>query len=227
MYKKCSLFFVLSLFLGILLVPGSVSAQEDIGGSPGESVWAVTDVRVIGYLDISEEDSWEYIGDNRVEAYQHAFHAAAEEGQSRVFNVLNLVPAVNGHHFSSVTSMGYDSLGTDGLMNCGEEVSALVCTDKSGLGMSAGFEGELARGSVHTNIRMSPIMSPTAFYNFSGRVAEGRVATGVVVRSGSGNAEGGLASQSNYSQQITAEGEFYISHTARVGLGKGWSSCIW
>jgi len=207
------------LVLCILLVPQAALAQPDtwVTYSPGRT-WAVTDIRHIGSLNMSQDYSHSYSGNNVSEEFAHSFYANATEGKTRIYDVLSVVPTNRGSRLWSATSIGYNPLGTTGRLSGGEDTTVGVlytakralCQPEGRLCSSAGSRFMLTYGSVHTSARANNPMS-LAEYEFSS-LGEGEVSTGCNVISGSGEP------QTSYSQLITVEGEFNIDYSANFNL---------
>jgi len=201
------------------LTPGDTSAQSDtwVTYSPGRT-WAVTDIRHIGSLNMSQDYSHSYSGNNVSEEFAHSFYANATEGKVRIYDVLSVVPTNRGSRLWSATSIGYNPVGTTGQLSGGEDTTVGVsytanralCQPEGYLCSSAGSRFMLTNGSVHTSARANRPMS-LAEYEFSS-LGEGEVSTGCNVISGSGD------SQTSYSQLITVEGEFNIDYNANFNL---------
>ena len=220
------LVIVFCLVVGGSLIPRFAWTQ-DINSEVLRSTWVITDIRSIGFLDISRDYSQEYTGKTRAEMYAHSLQATAPEGSSRVFNVLSLSPTGYGNKFWSGTHIGYDSAGTTGQLTSKEQGDVTICRDGSGLSMGAGFEAELTRGVIHSNMRTDPIISPTSSYDLSANVYSGRVETGVSALSAYSNADDGIYAQGSYTQRIAVEGAFHIYYSANVDLDRHSPCCPW
>jgi len=207
------------LVLCLVLVPQAALAQPDtwVTYSPGRT-WAVTDIRHIGSLNMSQDYSHSYSGNNVSEEFAHSFYANATEGKTRIYDVLSVVPTNRGSRLWSATSIGYNPLGTTGRLSGGEDTTVgilytakrALCQPEGRLCSSAGSRFMLTNGSVHTSARANNPMS-LAEYDFSS-LGEGQVSTGCNVISGSGEP------QTSYSQLITVEGEFNIDYSANFNL---------
>jgi len=207
------------LVLCILLVPQAALAQPDawVTYSP-DRTWAVTDIRHVGSLNMSQDYSHSYSGNNVSEEFAHSFYANTPEGKTRIYDVLSVVPTNRGSRLWSTTSIGYNPLGTTGRLSGGEDTTVGVsytakralCQPEGRLCSSAGSRFLLTNGSVHTSTRANSPMS-LAEYDFSS-LGEGEVSTGCNVISGSGEP------QTSYSQLITVEGEFNIDYSANFNL---------
>ena len=208
------------LVLCLLLAPQAALAQPDtwVTHSPSSRTWAVTDIWHIGSLNMSQDYSHSYSGNNVSEEFDHSFYANTPEGKTRIYDVLSVVPTNRGSRLWSATSIGYNPLGTTGRLSGGEDTTVGVsytanralCQPEGYLCSYAGSRFVLTNGSVHTSARVNSPMS-LAVYDFSS-LGEGQVSTGSSVISGSGG------SQTSYSQLITVEGEFNIDYSANFNL---------
>lgn len=208
------------LVLCLLLVSQAALAQPDtwVTHSPSSRTWAVTDIRHIGSLNMSQDYSHSYSGNNVSEESAHSFYANTSEGKTRIYDVLSVVPTNRGSRLWSATSIGYKPLGTTGRLSGGEDTTVGVsytanralCQPEGYLCSSAGSRFMLTNGSVHTSARANSPGS-LADYEFSS-LGKGQVSTGCSVISGSGD------SQTSYSQLITAEGEFNIDYSTNFNL---------
>lgn len=207
------------LVLCLVLVPSAALAQPDtwVTYSPGRT-WAVTDIRHIGSLNMSQDYSHSYSGNNVSEEFAHSFYANTPEGKTRIYDVLSVVPTNRGSRLWSATSIGYNPSGTTGRLSGGEDTTVgilytakrALCQPEGRLCSSAGSRFMLTNGSVHTSAMANNPMS-LAEYDFSS-LGEGQVSTGCDVISGSGEP------QTSYSQLITVEGEFNIDYSANFNL---------
>ena len=207
------------LVLCLVLAPQAALAQPDtwVTYSPGRT-WALTDIRHIGSLNMSQEYSHSYSGNNVSEEIDHSFYANTSEGKTRIYDVLSVVPTNRGSRLWSATSIGYNPLSTTGRLSGGEDTTVGVsyttnralCQPEGRLCSSAGSRFMLTNGSVHTSARANNPMS-LSDYEFSS-LGEGQVSTGCNVISGTGEP------QTTYSQLITVEGEFNIDYSANFNL---------
>lgn len=205
----CCFAFAVSILL--ILIPQAVlaEAQPWIISSP-ERVWAITNIRHVGALNMSQDYSHSYTGNNESEEYTHSFRVNAPGGETEVFDVLSIAPTTRGSRLWSDTSIGYDRLGTSGQLTGGESTTAgIAYSGNSGLCRPAGTicaamgsQFALTDGVVHTSMTTNEPMSLVG-YDFAS-LGEGTVSTGCAVYTGS----------LSYSQLITVDGKFDVSYSA-------------
>ncbi|MFZ2070726.1 MAG: hypothetical protein WAV32_03820 [Halobacteriota archaeon] len=205
----CCFAFAFAVSILLILIPQAVlaEAQPWVINAP-ERVWAITNIRHVGALNMSQDYSHSYTGNNESEEYTHSFRVSAPEGETEVFDVLSIAPTTRGSRLWSDTSIGYDRLGTSGQLTGGESTTAgIAYSGNSGLCRPAGTmcaamgsQFALTDGVVHTSVRTD--MSQTE-YDFAS-LGEGTVSTGCAVYTGS----------LDYSQLITVDGKFDVSYSA-------------
>jgi hypothetical protein len=177
------------------------------------------DIHAVGLMNVSQDYSHEYSGEVLSETFTHSLHASAPEGESRILDVLSVIPTSYGSHLSSGTAISYDSLGTEGQLTVEEGTNVgFSIFDNGCLDASVGSQLELAQGIAHSSIRAESGMTQTLTdYGFSSS-GKGRVEVGCEAVSVSNTAH------ETYSQQITADGEFNIYYSADISL-RGNPSC--
>lgn len=207
------------VLLSILVVPALAQGDFWTMRQP-DRVWAMTDLRHTGSLNMSQDYSHAYSDESVSEHFTHAFRVNAPAGETRVHDVLSVIPAARGSQLWTATSIGYDPLNTSGRLTGSESTGvgasytgdSSLCMPQGFLCSATGSQFRLDRGNVHSSVRTNNAMS-LAEYDFSS-MAEGIVSTGCSVLSGSGSGD----SQTSYNQLITAEGEFDVYYSADFNL---------
>jgi len=200
------------LLLSFLLVPQAALAQEGLW-SHSSPTWAITYIHSGGSWNVSQDYSHSYTGKNLSETFTHSLHASAPEGESMILDVLSVIPTSDGSQLSSGTTIGYDSLGTEGQLTVEEgTVVGIYSSDIGCLDASVGSQLKLTQGIAHSSIKAESDMTQTLIdYGFSSS-GKGTVEVGCEAVSVSNTAH------ETYSQHITADGEFNIYYSADISL---------
>jgi hypothetical protein len=195
-----------------LMFPQAALAQEGLWSYPAPT-WVMKDIHSVGLLNVSQDYSHEYLGEVLSETFTHSLYASAPEGESRILDVLSVIPTRYGSQLSSVTAISYDSLGTEGQLTVEEGTNVgFSIFDNGCLGASVGSQVALTQGIAHSSIRAeSGMMHTLTDYGFSSS-GKGRVEVGSEAVSISNTAH------ETYSQHITADGEFNIHYSADFNL---------
>lgn len=213
-------FTLVLLFFCLVLSSLSISRVAVANGNATAApMWTITDIVSLGPLDISQDYSQEWGGEEGGSIVHSLQAEASDQGRTRIVNVLSVSPvASGGARFWSGTYIGYDSSG--GELSGKEVGGAMICDyqhacDQGNLAvdMAAGYEiVKLTQGVVHSNIKANSIASPAVSYNLSASSTDtqGDIKSGVAVASFSDD------STQNYEQHIRLHGNFRLNHHAEV-----------
>lgn len=203
------------LALCFLVAQQAALAQPCVWGNDTPArVWAITDIRHIGSLNMSQDYSHAYSGKNVSEQFTHSFRVNTQEGKTHAFDLLRITPVTRGSRLRAITSVGYDPLNTTRQLTGSEATSVGIsytgsrglCQPSGYLCTSTGSQFALDRGVVQSSVSTNSPMS-LVDYGFSS-LGEGAVSAGSAATTGS----------LTYNQLITAEGEFDFFYGAKFRL---------